>query len=69
MADHSNEPTATEERAAANQAGSKIQPIPGDADVDPETGMARGQDDRSPLDPGMAFDPLGKNPNDPAVTS
>ena len=68
MADHSNEPTATEERAAATQAGTKIQSISGDVTVNPETGMPHGHDDRSPLDPGMPFDPLRKDPSDPSVT-
>ena len=69
MADHSNEPTATEERAAATQAGTNIPPATHHPTIDPTTGMAWEHDDRSPLDPGMPFDPLRKDPNDPNVST
>jgi hypothetical protein len=60
MADHSNEPTATDERAAAMRDGAVITSVhdtpPGGAD--PKTGLPVGDhDDSSPLDEGKQFDP------------
>jgi len=61
--DHSNEPTETDERVAENQTPAPIASLTRDADTDvePGTGLPRGQhdDDSSPLDPGEPLDPFG----------
>lgn len=60
--DHSDEPTATEEREAAEKSAPP-QPTSvlahGDNRIDPKTGLPEGVNDGpSPLDPGMQLDPF-----------
>lgn len=58
MADHSNEPTATDEKAAAMRDGAVIAPVKDDGKADPCTGLPPGpHDDSSPLDRGGSLDP------------
>jgi hypothetical protein len=65
--DRSTERTETDERVAENQSPAPIASLTRepDGDIDPATGLPRGQhdNDASPLDPGEPLDPFrGKGP-------